>query len=112
MLAFTLEQDVCLSCYFHFLLGCTLYQSAEGFSALEDKVRICLKFPVGDHRANPCPPRKRQDSHSPEEGTCVLERIREKSFQEKLLGILAYFPEGAWTERGSMENEKEAGLPG
>ncbi|KAL2311407.1 hypothetical protein Nmel_003111, partial [Mimus melanotis] len=29
----------------------------------------------------------------------------------KLLGILANFLEGSWTERRSTENKKEAGLP-
>lgn len=79
-------------------------------SALEDKVGIYLKFPLGRQRANPSPPRHRQDSHFPEQGTCVLERVIKKRFQEKLLGILENFLEGAWTERGRMANEKEAGL--
>lgn len=78
MSTFTLEQDVCISCNSHFFTWLHTVPVCSRLYALEDKVRICFKFPLGNQRANTCSPRKRQDSRFPEQGTCVLERINLK----------------------------------
>lgn len=61
-------------------------------------MRIYLQFPPGTTEPTPALPETDRTVIFQSKEPDVLERIIiKKKFQEKLLGILGYFLEGAWT---------------
>jgi len=65
----------------------------------------CLKFPPGSQRAL-CSQKLSGQLFSRARNLIYLKKIKEQFSRER-----GHLLEAAWTERGSMEGEKAAGLP-